>query len=107
LIYKHVPFWWARNSWSTDWNPTGGLEKGNDKTEMACCVKIAMYPFNKVAQFDIPIDEHEQDYTIPVIDTGLEELYLPKQEITQNHTKLRRTTIIRKHTLIYRILPNT
>jgi len=70
VIYKHVPFWWVRNSWSTDWNPTGGLKKGNDKTEMAGCVKIAMYPFNKVAQFDIPIDQHEQDYAVPARQTG-------------------------------------
>lgn len=65
-----MPFWRVRNSWSTDWNPTGGLKKGNDKTEMAGCVKIAIYPFNKVAQFDIPIDQHEQDYAVPAIHTG-------------------------------------
>lgn len=35
-----VPFWICRNSWGTDW----GNMKG--------CFKIAMYPFNKVSQFD-------------------------------------------------------
>lgn len=70
VVYKHVPFWWVRNSWTTDWNPTGGLKKGLQKTEMAGCVKIAMYPFNKVVQFDIPIDQHDQDYAIPARHTG-------------------------------------
>jgi hypothetical protein len=70
VVYKHVPFWWVRNSWSTDWNPTGGLRKGSEKTEMAGCVKIAMYPFNKVAQFDVPIDQHTQEYAIPSRHTG-------------------------------------
>lgn len=66
---KNIPFWWVRNSWTTDWNPTGGLRKGMEKTEMAGCVKIAMYPFNKVAQFDIPLDEKQQ-YAVPSLTTG-------------------------------------
>ena len=55
---KNIPFWWVRNSWDTTWNPK---YKG--------CVKIAMYPFNKVTQFDVPIGEHIIDknpVTIPV-----------------------------------------
>ena len=66
---KNIPFWWVRNSWTTDWNPTGGLKKGNDKTEMAGCVKIAMYPFNKVIQFDVPLDAKSQ-YAVPSLTGG-------------------------------------
>lgn len=66
---KNIPFWWVRNSWTTYWNPTGGLNKGNEKTEMAGCVKIAMYPFNKVTQFDIPLDANSP-YAVPSLTTG-------------------------------------
>ena len=68
IVYKYVPFWWVRNSWSTTWNPTGGL--GGTQSEMGGCVKIAMYPFNKVLQFDVPIDQHTQAYAIPSRHTG-------------------------------------
>lgn len=34
-----VPFWYCRNSWGTKWGDNGFF-------------KIAMYPFNKIAQFD-------------------------------------------------------
>lgn len=66
---KNIPFWWVRNSWTTDWNPTGGLRKVNGKTEMAGCFKLAMYPFNKVVQFDVPLDEKSQ-YAVPSLTTG-------------------------------------
>ena len=66
---KNIPFWWVRNSWTTGWNPTGGLKTGRNKTEMAGCVKIAMYPFNKVAQFDVPIAENQQ-YAVPSLIGG-------------------------------------
>jgi hypothetical protein len=38
--YGDVPYWHCRNSWGTNW----GYEVGY--------FKIAMYPFNKIAQFD-------------------------------------------------------
>lgn len=66
---KNIPFWWVRNSWTTEWNPTGGLNTGNNKTEMAGCFKLAMYPFNKVVQFDVPLDESSQ-YAVPSLTTG-------------------------------------
>ena len=34
-----VPFWWCRNSWSTRWGDNGYF-------------KMAMYPYNKISQFD-------------------------------------------------------
>lgn len=37
--YGDVPFWWAKNSWGTRWGNSGGY------------FKIAMYPWNKFAQF--------------------------------------------------------
>jgi C1A family cysteine protease len=38
--YGDVPYWHCRNSWGTNWGYEGGY------------FKIAMYPFNKIAQFD-------------------------------------------------------
>lgn len=38
--YGDVPYWHCRNSWGTKWGQEGGY------------FKIAMYPFNQVAQFD-------------------------------------------------------
>jgi hypothetical protein len=36
---EDVPYWYARNSWDTIWGENG-------------CFKMAMYPYNKYAQFD-------------------------------------------------------
>jgi hypothetical protein len=38
--YGDVPYWHCRNSWGSNWGYEGGY------------FKIAMYPFNKIAQFD-------------------------------------------------------
>ena len=54
---KNIPFWWVRNSWSEKWN---NQYKG--------FFKLAMYPFNKVMQMDIPLGEKEIDHipaTVP------------------------------------------
>lgn len=37
---KDVPYWYTRNSWGSGWGTDGGF------------FKMAMYPFNKVSQFD-------------------------------------------------------
>ncbi|ASZ85083.1 103L [Cherax quadricarinatus iridovirus] len=38
--FGDVPYWHCRNSWGTNWGNEGGY------------FKIAMYPFNKISQFD-------------------------------------------------------
>lgn len=38
-----VPYWHCRNSWGTNWGHTGGY------------FKMAMYPFNKISQFDTEV----------------------------------------------------
>jgi hypothetical protein len=42
-VRADVPYWWCRNSWGTKWGDKGYF-------------KIAMYPFNKRAQFDMLVD---------------------------------------------------
>lgn len=42
--YGDVPFWHCRNSWGQNWGNSGGY------------FRIAMYPFNKVAQFCSQVD---------------------------------------------------
>jgi hypothetical protein len=42
-LYGDVPFWWCRNSWGSNWGNMNGY------------FKIAMYPFNRFAQFDSQI----------------------------------------------------
>lgn len=37
-----VPYWWVRNSWGSDWALNG-------------FIKVAMFPFNQLSQFDVPI----------------------------------------------------
>jgi hypothetical protein len=41
--FGDVPFWYCRNSWGTGWGDSGFF-------------KIAMYPFNTLAQFDKEVD---------------------------------------------------
>jgi hypothetical protein len=38
-----IPYWFCRNSWGTEWG-IGGF------------FKMAMYPFNKISQFDVGVD---------------------------------------------------
>lgn len=38
-IFQDVPYWYCRNSWTNKWGDDG-------------CFKMAMYPFNKISQFD-------------------------------------------------------
>lgn len=45
-----VPYWYCRNSWGTGWGDNGYF-------------KLAMYPFNKIAQFDKTINVFVKGYS--------------------------------------------
>ena len=42
-VYNDVPYWYCMNSWGSNWGDNG-------------CFKMAMYPFNKISQFENQIN---------------------------------------------------
>ena len=47
-----IPYWYCRNSWASSWGEDGGY------------FKIAMYPFNKIAQFDVTVTMNSSEGTM-------------------------------------------
>ena len=49
-VYSDVPYWYCMNSWGPNWGDKG-------------CFKMAMYPFNKISQFETQINLITADST--------------------------------------------
>lgn len=79
--YGDVPYWWVANSWGTNWGNSNGY------------FKMAMYPFNKFAQFDaqVPIQGYPVGGMILIRCTTTPKIMTKDQIPQQYFNKIKRS----------------